>query len=91
MIQKGKVSSVVDGGKKITATPFAGGIVTSPLVVPAALIGVLPVGTAIVYTVFEDGTGIVISRVDGTWNENAISPQIVAYSDGDTIVIGGAV
>ena len=70
MIQKGKVSTILDGGKTITATPYAGGTVTAPLTVPFFLIGALPIGTPIVYVVFEDNTGIVLSRMDGDWNGN---------------------
>ena len=70
MIQKGKVSTILDGGKTITATPYAGGTVTAPLTVPFFLIGALPIGTPVVYVVFEDNTGIVLSRMDGDWNGN---------------------
>lgn len=86
MVQKGKVSSVLDGGKSVTATPYFGGAVTAPLVVPSELRGLLPVNTPIVYIAFEDGTGVVISRVDGQSNGG----NFTAYSDGDAIIIGGA-
>lgn len=85
MIQKGKVSTVLDGGRSVTATPYSGGAVTSSLAVPTELTGMLSVNTPIIYITFEDGTGLVISRVDGKSN----SGSIVAYSDGDAIVIGG--
>lgn len=68
MLLKGKVSAVLDGGRAVTATPYAGGTVTAPMTVPAYLIGVLPVGTPIAYVIFEDDTGLVISRMDGAWN-----------------------
>ena len=68
MIQKGKVSTIMNGGKSITATPYAGGTVTAPLTVPFFLIDALPVGTPIAYVVFEDNTGVVLSRMDGDWN-----------------------
>lgn len=70
MIQKGKVSTILDGGKMVTATPYAGGTVTAPLTVPFFLINALPVGTPIAYAVFEDNTGIVLSRMDGEWNHS---------------------
>lgn len=70
MIHKGKVSTILDGGKSITATSYAGGTVTAPLTVPFFLIGALPIGTPIVYTVFEDNTGVVLSRMDGDWNHS---------------------
>lgn len=70
MVKKGKVSTIQDDGKFITATPYAGGTVTAPLTVPFFLIGALSVGTPIAYVVFEDNTGIVLSRMDGEWNHN---------------------
>ena len=70
MVYKGKVSTILNGGKTITATPYAKGTVTAPLTVPFFLIGALPVGTPIAYAVFEDNTGIVLSRMDGEWNHS---------------------
>ena len=68
MVQKGKISAVLNGGKMVTVTPYAGSTVTTALTVPVFLVGVLPVGTPVVYVVFEDNTGIVLSRMDGEWN-----------------------
>lgn len=68
MVHKGKVSTILDGGKSVTATPYAGGTVSAPLTVPFFLIDALPVGTPIAYVVFEDNTGVVLSRIDGDWN-----------------------
>lgn len=70
MIQKGQVSAVLDGGKSVTVTPYTGGTVTFPLVVPFFLIGALPINTPVVYTTFADNTGIVLARADGEWNHN---------------------
>lgn len=70
MIQKGKVSAVLDGGRSVTITPYAGGTVTTPVTVPAFLVGFVPVGTPVAFVVFEDNTGIVLSRMDGQWNPN---------------------
>lgn len=70
MVYKGKVSTILDGGNMITATPFSGGTVTAPLAVPFFLIGALPVGTPIAYVIFDDNTGVVLSRMDGDWNHN---------------------
>lgn len=75
MVQKGKVSTVLDGGKAVTVTPYAGGTVTAPIIVPFFLIGVLPVGTPVAYVVFDDNTGIVLSRMDGEWNRNSLSGE----------------
>jgi hypothetical protein len=58
----------MDGGTAVTVTPYAGGTVTAPITVPAFLVGILPVGTPVAYVVFEDNTGLVLSRMDGQWN-----------------------
>lgn len=68
MIDKGQVSAILDGGKKVTVKPNTGGTVTFPLVVPYFLIGALPVNTPVVYSTFDDNTGIVLARADGEWN-----------------------
>ena len=76
MVQKGKVSAVLDGGKAVTITPYGGGIVTAPITVPFFLVGVLPIGTAVAYVVFGDNTGIVLSRMDGEWNEAILNGEV---------------
>lgn len=68
MIQKGKITAVLDGGRAVTITPYGGGTVSSSITVPFFLIGALPVGTAVAYVYFEDNTGIVLSRMDGAGN-----------------------
>ena len=73
MVLKGKVSAVLDGGNAVTVTPYGGHIVTAPITVPIFLVGALQIGTPIVYVVFEDNTGIVLSRMDGQWNNNILS------------------
>ena len=73
MVQKGKVSAVLDGGKTVAVTPYSGGTVTTAITVPFFLIGVLPIGTPVAYVVFDDNTGIVLSRMDGEWNEKILS------------------
>ena len=70
MVYKGKVSTISNDGKTVMVTPYAGGIVTAPLVVPFFLIGALPIGTPVVYATFDDNTGIVLSRADGGWNNS---------------------
>lgn len=76
MVQKGKITAVLDGGKTVTVTPYAGSTVTAPITVPFFLVGVLPVGTPVAYVVFEDNTGIVLSRMDGEWNENTLNGEV---------------
>lgn len=68
MVQKGKVSAVLSGGREVTVTPYVGSTVTIPITVPATLVGVLPVGTPVIFVVFEDNTGLVIARMDGQTN-----------------------
>ena len=75
MVQKGKVSTVLDGGKSVTVTPYAGGTVTASITVPAFLVGALPVGTPVAYVVFDDNTGIVLARMDGKCNETTFSGE----------------
>ena len=70
MIQKGKITAVLDGGKAVTVTPYGGSTVTAPITVPFFLVGALPVGTAVVFVHFTDNTGIVLSRMDGEGNTN---------------------
>ena len=68
MINKGKISTVLQDGKMVTIKPYAGEVVTAPIVVPFFLYGALPVGLEVVYTTFPDGTGIVLARMDGEFN-----------------------
>lgn len=84
MIQKGMVSSVLNSGAIVMATPYNGGTVSVPLAVPFFLNGALPVNTPIVYAVFPDNTGIVLSRMDGYGTAGS---EIIAVPEGDTIKI----
>ena len=78
MIQKGKISSVEGtpdrNGDKTTARVLpntADSMVTRPLTIPWYLrgeMGNLSVGTEVAYAMFEDGTGIILSRMDGEWS-----------------------
>ena len=77
MIQKGQVSAVLDGGKFVTVTPYTGGTVTFPLVVPSFLVGDLPVHTPVVYTAFADNTGIILCRMDGKYNYKQIVDEVL--------------
>lgn len=65
MIYKGIVSAVNEDGKRVSVTHHSGDIVTAWLVVPFYLIGQLSVGTPVIYTTFDDNTGIIIHREDG--------------------------
>ena len=70
MANKGKVSNIVNDGRAVMVKPYTGAAVTPPLVVPFFLYGSLTVGMAVVYEAFEDGTGIVLARMDGEFNRN---------------------
>lgn len=69
MVRKGKISSVSGDGK--TAVVILGNAqnsVTPPLTVPFFLIDCLAVDMSVAYADFEDGTGIILARLDGEWN-----------------------
>lgn len=87
MVLKGKVSGVLNGGTAVTVTPYGGGVVTIPLTVPYFLVGALAINTPVVYMMFEDNTGLVLSRMDGEVNPDLAGGNISAYSEGDAIII----
>ena len=68
MINKGTVSAILDGGKRVSVKPYMGSIVTVALTVPYFLFECLDVGMPVVYVTFEDNTGIVLARMDGEWS-----------------------
>ncbi|MGI5900472.1 MAG: pre-mRNA-splicing factor [Christensenellales bacterium] len=77
MIQKGKVSSQegpVDRNGDMTRAKVlpsnADGVVTAPITIPWWLrgeMGQLAPGTDIAFALFEDGSGVILSRMDGNW------------------------
>lgn len=98
MIQKGKISTVEGAadrnGDKTTARVLpltADGVVTRPLTIPWWLrgnMGNLKPDDVVVYAVFEDGTGIILSRMDGEWDGTVpgdvkITKGSVSIPDGD--------
>ena len=76
MINKGTVSAILEGGKKISAKPYVGESVTVALAVPYFLEGCLEVGMPVVYATFDDNTGIVIARMDGDWKGSLTNMEI---------------
>lgn len=84
MIQKGKVSAILNAGAAVTATPYTGGTVSVPLAVPFFLIGALSVNTPISYALFPDNTGVVLTRMDGL---GVGGSGIIAVPEGDAIKI----
>lgn len=99
MIQKGKISSVEGkadrNGDKTTARVLpstADSMVTRPLTIPWYLrgeMGNLTPGTEVAYAMFEDGTGIILSRMDGEWDGTV--PGSVKVEKGDVTVSDGDV
>lgn len=99
MIQKGKISSVEGkadrNGDKTTARVLpstADSMVTRPLTIPWYLrgeMGNLTPGTEVAYAMFEDGTGIILSRMDGEWDGTV--PGNVKVEKGDVTVPDGDV
>ena len=99
MIQKGKISTVEGAadrnGDKTTARVLpctADGMVTRPLTIPRWLrgkMGNLKPGDEVAYAMFEDGTGIILSRMDGEWDGTV--PGSVKVEKGDVTVPDGDV
>ena len=99
MIQKGKISTVEGAadrnGDKTTARVLpctADGRVTRPLTIPWWLrgkMGNLKPGDEVAYAMFEDGTGIILSRMDGEWDGTV--PGSVKVEKGDVTVPDGDV
>lgn len=99
MIQKGKISTVEGAadrnGDKTTARVLpctADGMVTRPLTIPWWLRGKmanLKPGDEVAYAMFEDGTGIILSRMDGEWDGTV--PGSVKVEKGDVTVSDGDV
>ena len=99
MIQKCKISTVEGAadrnGDKTTARVLpctADGMVTRPLTIPWWLrgkMGNLKPGDEVAYAMFEDGTGIILSRMDGEWDGTV--PGSVKVEKGDVTVPDGDV
>lgn len=99
MIQKGKISTVEGAadrnGDKTTARVLpctTDGMVTRPLTIPWWLrgkMGNLKPGDEVAYAMFEDGTGIILSRMDGEWDGTV--PGSVKVEKGDVTVPDGDV
>ena len=82
-------------GDKTTARVLpctADGMVTRPLTIPWWLrgkMGNLKPGDEVAYAMFEDGTGIILSRMDGEWDGTV--PGSVKVEKGDVTVPDGDV
>ena len=99
MIQKGKISTVEGAadrnGDKTTARVLpctADGTAARPLTIPRWLrgkMGNLAPDVQVAYAMFEDGTGIILSRMDGEWDGTV--PGSVKVEKGDVTVPDGDV
>lgn len=68
MIQKGVISAV-DGSTATVIPSFSDAPVSPPLTIPFFLLGALRAGVSVVYVQFDDNTGVILSRMDGGWNQ----------------------
>ena len=69
MVDKGKISSLRNNGKIAEVIPStAEAAVTCQLVVSELIQKHIDVGDEVVYATFEDNTGIVLAKMDGTWS-----------------------
>lgn len=76
-IEKGVILSIGDTSAKVQSTT-ADGAETLPLTIPGWLrgdMGKLKKGTEVAYCLFDDATGVIISRMDGEWNGPETSKQ----------------
>ena len=87
MITKGRISAVKDGGKAAAVTRFTGEIVSAALVVPYHLIGALSVGDVVIYSMFEDNTGIILHKGDGSAAAGAGGGGGVDFTTDDTLTL----
>lgn len=82
MIEKGYISAILDGGKKVTVVPaFSSDVVSHELVVPFFLYKSLTVKMEVVYCWFQDDTGMVLGRMDGEWNHKIFDGVEIATGD----------
>ena len=78
---------------KVQATT-AEGTSTLPLTIPWYLrgsMGKLEKGTEVVYAIFDDETGVILSRVDGEWEGKLEEKELVIDTMGETARIEGNV
>lgn len=80
---------------KATVQPLsAEGTSTLPLSIPWYLrgkMGKLGKGTEVAYTVFDDQTGIILSRMDGNWDGMIEEKLLVLDTLGDTAKVKGSI
>jgi len=69
MVDKGVISALKEGGSKAEVIPATSkSSVTTLLAVSEMLIDFLEVGDEVVYAMFDDNTGLVFAKLDGTWS-----------------------
>lgn len=72
----------------------AEGTTTLPLTIPWYLrgsMGMLEKGTEVVYALFDDATGVILSRMDGNWNGRMEESQLFIDLMGATATLHGSV
>lgn len=101
MIEKGVILTI-DGGldrnqnytKATVQATSAEGTSTLPLTIPWYLrgsMGMLQKGTEVVYALFDDESGIIVSRADGNWNGKLEERSLIIDALGETVKIEGYV
>lgn len=72
----------------------ADGTTTLPLTIPWYLrgsMGMLEKGTEVVYALFDDATGVILSRMDGDWNGKMEETQLTLDLMGTTATVQGSI
>lgn len=70
----------------------AEGTQTIPITIPWYLrgaMGGLTKGTQVVYCVFDDASGMILSRADGDWNGKIEEKNLMIDAQDNTIIING--
>ena len=71
----------------------AEGTTTLPLTIPWYLrgsMGMLEKGTEVVYALFDDATGVILSRMDGNWDGRMEESQLFIDLMGETATVQGS-
>lgn len=101
MIEKGIILTIegeVDRNENFTKarvqSTTAEGTITLPLTIPWYLrgsMGMLTKGTEVVYVVFNDATGVILSRMDGNWEGKMEETQLCIDLKEATATVQGSI
>lgn len=90
-IDKGTIASI-NAAKQTASVMTPTGIVTTGLVIPWHLrtsTGQLKKGMEVIFVIFEDSTGLILSRTDGEWGQYLPRLTIgTVLSAGTDVIIG---